>query len=78
MGAAPAFDVALEESESDDRSSNGEIGAFLLCLGDNMSIVDELLCAGDSIGAEADPIDNRSKRTSVPFLEGWLASKNAK
>lgn len=43
-----------------------------------MSIVDELLCAGNSFGAEGDPIDNRSKRTSVPFSEGWLASKNAK
>lgn len=35
-----------------------------------MSIVDEFLCTGDSIDAETDPIDNRSKRTSVPFLEG--------
>lgn len=35
-GAAPAFSVDLEESESDDRSSNGESGAGLLGLGDNV------------------------------------------
>jgi len=68
-GAAPAFKVALEESESDARSSNGETGAFLLGLGDNMSISDEFLCAGNSVGAEGDPIHKRSKRTSGPFFE---------
>lgn len=39
----PAFDVALEESERGERSFNGETGALLVVLEDNMSIVDELL-----------------------------------
>jgi hypothetical protein len=58
----PAFDVDLEESESDERSSNGETGALLLVFEDKMSTADELLWAGD-------PIDKRSKRTSVPLLD---------
>lgn len=71
IGAAPVFEVVLEESESDERSSNGETGALLLIMGDKMSIADELLCAeGVSIGAGGDPTDKRSKRTSVPLFEG--------
>ena len=64
IGAAPEFEFALEESESDERSSNGETGALLLVLEDKMSTVDELLWA------EGDPMDKRSKRTSVPLFEG--------
>jgi hypothetical protein len=74
--AAPAFEDAREESETDERSSSDEIGSLLLVLGDNISIVDELLCAGsDSVGAEGDPIDKRSKRTSVLFFEVRIAPK---
>lgn len=36
-----------------------------------MSTVDELL------SAEGDPIDRRSKRTSLPLFEAWPATKNA-
>lgn len=36
-----------------------------------MSTVDELL------SAESDPIDRRSKRTSLPLFEAWPATKNA-
>lgn len=62
IGAAPVFEVGLVESERDERSSNGEIGILLLLLEDKRSVVDELLCAG------VDPIDKRSKRTSVPLF----------
>lgn len=62
IGAAPAFEVVLEERERDERSSNGETGALPFILVDNMSIVDVLL------SAVGDPMDKRSKRTSVPLF----------
>lgn len=80
MGANPsnksiigaAFEVVFVESERDERPSNDEeTGALLLELEDKMSTVDELL------SAEGDPIDRRSKRTSLPLFEAWPATKNA-
>lgn len=79
MGANPsnksiigaAFEVVFVESERDERPSNEETGALLLELEDKMSTVDELL------SAEGDPIDRRSKRTSLPLFEAWPATKNA-
>ena len=70
MGAAPAFEVAPAESERDERSSNDEAGILLFVVEDKMSVVGELLCT------EGDPIDRRSKRTSVPLFGPWLASEN--
>lgn len=79
MGANPsnksiigaAFEVVFVESERDERPSNEETGALLLELEDKMSTVDELL------STEGDPIDKRSKRTSLPLFEAWPATKNA-
>lgn len=65
-----AFEDAFEESETDERSSNGKTGALLLELEDMMSTVDELVWEGD-------PIDKRSKRTSLPLFEAWPAAKKA-
>lgn len=55
--------MAFEESESGERSSNGEMDALLLIFEDKMSTADELPWV------EGDPIDKRSKRASVPFFE---------
>lgn len=69
IGAAPAFEVSLVETERDERSSNGETGVLLFVLGDKMSVVDEV------VGADGDPIDKRSKRTSVPLFGASPAPK---
>lgn len=72
IGAAPTGVVARAESEDGDESpSNDETGDLLTWLADNMSGVDELLCAGGV------PIDKRSSRTSVPVLGAWFVPEIA-
>lgn len=63
--------MAFEESESGERSSNGEMDALLLIFEDKMSTADELPWV------EGDPIDKRSKRTSVPLFDAWTVPTNS-
>ena len=70
IGAAAAFEVVLAGRVRDERSSNGEADILLFELEDKMSAVVEVL------SVEGDPIDKRSKRTSVPLF--GMAPANAK
>lgn len=56
--------------EGDESPSNVETDVLLSWLADKISWVDGLLCAG------GEPIDNRSRRASVPFCgTGFVPEK---